>query len=371
MARSGHSISIVKDKAWIYGGTTAAGKIASKDIHAVALPTAEEPDSQYSAIPALAENEEDGVPNPRTKHAACAFNVCIAVFGGLDESGQTIDEGHIWLFVTAKSSWETLKPKDPSAPAPEARSEAHLFDHKNKLLLYGGKNKSGESLKDVWLFDYVERTWTRLPEAPVPSTEAAYTNGILHLISGNDNVSGNLHILAITPGKGEEHIWHTLEFPTNPLTPGPRPRTGAGLLPIHMGHGRLYLLYLFGKRELSGENSGSESADPPYWSDMWTYQLPSAANEAKATLNVAEMLKPARIKDSIRSALGADSGGYSWSEVEVLPPKDLEAVAGKVHPGPRGYFGCGVLKDGKSVVIWGGLNAKGETEGDGWIIRLE
>ena len=58
-------------------------------------------------------------------------------------------------------------------------------------------------------------------------------------------------------------------------------------------------------------------------------------------------------------------------EVEVLPPTDLEASEGKVHPGPRGSFACDVMDDGTTVVVWGGVNPKGEREGDGWVIKLE
>lgn len=89
-----------------------------------------------------------------------------------------------------------------------------------------------------------------------------------------------------------------------------------------------------------------------------------------------------------------DSGKHSWSEVEILPPGDLQPEAGKLHPGPRSWFGCDVTKDKKGVVIWGGkqhsfprkdqpsllltdnspgtgVNPRGEREGDGWVIRLE
>ena len=66
-----------------------------------------------------------------------------------------------------------------------------------------------------------------------------------------------------------------------------------------------------------------------------------------------------------------DSGKHSWAEVEVLPPADLEESAGKIHPGPRSAFAVDVMKDKRSVVIWGGVNPKGEREGDGWIIKLE
>jgi hypothetical protein len=84
-------------------------------------------------------------------------------------------------------------------------------------------------------------------------------------------------------------------------------------------------------------------------------------------------LRPAALKDSIRSAFKADPGTNAWAEVDVQPPaleKLGDGESGKVHPGPRAYFGCDVLKDRSTVMIWGGVNAKGEREGDGWLVSL-
>lgn len=369
------------DKAYIFGGRTAAGKLASNDIHAVTLVSAEKSEPDYTIIPAVPDVEGGKLPVARSRHAATAFNVCVAVYGGVDDSDAVIDEGSmIWLFNTAKSSWEFLEPSDSSS-GPGPRQEAKLFCHNNNLVLYGGRNSEGSIMKDVWHFSYTEKTWTQLPDAPVASHDAAVANGALHVVASNDSVSSDMHLLLLTPSKGEEHKWHTISFPTNPLTPGPRPRLGGGLLPVSTGYGRHYLVYMFGAHQAPGSSDSTAASHtqadvsldttPLYWSDLWTYQLPSASPEAKATTSISEAIKPSKIKDTIRSALGYDTGQHSWAEVEVLPPTDLDAGEGKVHPGPRGFFGSDVMKDGKSLVMWGGTNAKGETEGDGWIIKLE
>ncbi|EMC95808.1 hypothetical protein BAUCODRAFT_131592 [Baudoinia panamericana UAMH 10762] len=379
LTRSEHSVSVVGNKAYVFGGETASGKLASADIHAVTLASRDKPEPDYSVVPAISDTEGGAVPRARKRHAACSFNVCVAVFGGLDESENIIDDGTLWLFNTAKSTWEALKPSNP-AEAPQARSGACLFSVLNNLVLYGGTGSRGEALKDVWHFDYTQMLWTRLPDAPVSTTSAALTNGILHIVSSTSNVSSNLYLLPLS-GTQEKLTWHTVPFPTNPLTPGPRPRTGAGLLPIHTGYGRTFLLYFFGARQIvNGEPSDASAPSPPtdvadsqpqYWSDIWTYQLPSVSAEPKTTAgSIVEAVRPANIKDKIRNALGLDSGGHSWAEVEVAPPTDMDALSGKVHPGPRGFFACDVMEDGKSVFMWGGVNAKGEREGDGWIVQL-
>lgn len=348
------------------------------------LQASDTPEPDYSVIPAIPDVEGGKVPTPRQGHASCGFNICVAIFGGVDESGNVIDEDFIWLFNTSKQAWETIKPSN-SDSSPQPRRDARLYDHKNNLILYGGTSASGEALKDVWHFSYVENTWTPLPSAPVATANAAVTDGVLYTITGSDDVSGDLHFLPLDAKSDEPNGWSHVPFPTNPLTPGPQPRTGAGLLPISTGYGRQYLLYMFGSRQevqakisAPDENTSPEAKpntetkdqSPVFWSDMWTYQLPSSSPELRA--NLYEALKPAKLKDTIRGALGMDSGKHSWGEVEVQPPSDsdLAASEGKVHPGPRAAFACDVMKDGKAVVIWGGVNPKGEREGDGWFIRL-
>lgn len=75
----------------------------------------------------------------------------------------------------------------------------------------------------------------------------------------------------------------------------------------------------------------------------------------------------------IRSALGADTGHLSWAEAVVQVPseKGLEEADGKLHPGPRAFFGADVMESKSGVMFWGGVNAKGERVGDGWIVKFE
>lgn len=269
------------------------------------------------------------------------------------------------------------------AQAPEGRHGARLFAYDGNLVLYGGHDSQGRDLQDVWMFDSMQQAWIRLPLAPVATASAAVADGVLYTIAGTDNVSSELHYLTL-PNK--DHLqdsqtisWQRFSFPTNPLVPGPRARIAAGLTHISTGHGRNYLTYMFGARQIKVPASSDEkppaeeeavNEDPLYWSDMWTCQLASSDHEAKLT-SPLDAIKPAKIKDSIRHLFGADSGEHSWGEVEVLPTTDLSSDGGKVHPGPRGFFGYDHTPDKKKIVIWGGINAKGEKEGDGWIIDMQ
>ncbi|KAK4612315.1 hypothetical protein CLAFUW4_13021 [Fulvia fulva] len=374
LLRSNNSINVVGHRAYIFGGEL-DGKLAGNEMHSINLQHTEkpeEPESAYSILPAIADEiDGDGLPAPRTKHAASHLNICVAVFGGVDEDGKLVDrDSTLWLYVTAKSAWQRFDAEE-SGVAPVQRHSAKLFEHNNNLVLYGGIDAEGQELKDVWHFNYSSRKWTPLASAPVSTLNAALVEGTLHLIHSNEPMSSDVHTLNTTnPEKAE---WQTHSFPINPLAPGPRPRVGGGLVPVSTGYGRNYLLYFFGARQNPSTHetkSPNETEDPTQWSDLWTYQVGSSKPEAKVTTSLADAIKPAAIKDAIRSKLGYDTGSHSWAEVEVQPPEDLPEGEGKVHPGPRAYFGYDVTGDGHQVVMWGGMNAKGEREGDGWLITF-
>nr|XP_023908632.1 uncharacterized protein LOC112020305 [Quercus suber]POF15610.1 tip elongation aberrant protein 3 [Quercus suber] len=384
LTRTGHSLTIVDNKAYIFGGTTATEKLSSNDLHAITLTTGDHAEPQYSVIPGIAQSEGGAAPAARTKHAACAVSDHIAILGGADEDGNLVDEKPcLWLFDTKTSTWESHAPANPAEEAPPPRTQGKLFAHRDTLVLYGGFDGAGAPLQDTWTYAMATKFWTAGPVAPVHTASAALCDAVLYLVSSPSPLSSDLHFLPVVPPLETPHQWSTVPFPTNPLTPGPAPRTGAELLPLRTGHGRLYLLYLFGAAPAAGDADSppAAAAATPYHSDLWTYQLPSAHPEvpgsaasltSMSTLSAA--VQPARIKDAIRGALGLESGSHSWAEVEVLAPSETDlnfAHEGKVHPGPRGFAAADVMQDGKGVVLWGGVNAKGEREGDGWMIRLE
>ncbi|KAF3063987.1 Ras guanine nucleotide exchange factor F [Daldinia childiae] len=366
LTRSHHTLTVVGDKAYIFGGQTSQGKLASNTIHSIALPKASSAVPEYQALPAISTENDGPVPKPRTKHSACALNNRVAIYGGCDESGNVLDEGPIiWLFDVEKLTWSTLKPSSHPERTPLPRSKAHLVAHDGNLILIGGVNSNGEALTDVWHYNCFTEIWNQLPHTPAVVTSATISGHTLYSISSSDALGSEVHYLKIQSYTEPASTWQTISFPTNPLTPGPRPRSHGGLIPITTGYGRNYLLYFFG--DCQGE---VEKGDLLQWSDLWTFQLPSSDLEVKATATMKEAIKPAKIKDQIRSKLGADTGASSWAEVEVQPPGDLKAHEGKVHPGPRSSFGYDMTADGRNVVLWGGCNATGGSEGDGWIIEF-
>ena len=109
---------------------------------------------------------------------------------------------------------------------------------------------------------------------------------------------------------------------------------------------------------LGAKDEPEKDDQPAFWSGLWALQLPSTSKT------------PAQVKDITRDKIGVDSHEVEWAEVEVEPREEVNEMAGKSHPGPRGYFASAAL-DSKRVVLWGGINAKGQQEPDGWVIDLK
>lgn len=306
---------------------------------------------------------------------------------------------------------------------PESRSHGTLF------VCFGLNSPvSQEVLTDSWSFDIATQTWTSLPSLPASTSisvppSVALTHNRLYVItsSTSSTIGSEIHYLPLpkssfydtrasaaeadlnssanlqsiitgaeTPASEKKGDWTTLPFPNNPIAPGPRPRKGAGLVPVTTGNGREYLIYCFGQRlpVSSSDDSvpslgvGEKGEAPLSWSDIWSYQTPAKPVTATA------------VKDATRSALGIASGEDTWAEVKVIA--DIEEVpdgpnrgqqaqheegsgkrsmeggegGGKSHPGPRNWFASAGL-DGSGFVLWGGSNGKAETEGDGWVIRVK
>ena len=59
------------------------------------------------------------------------------------------------------------------------------------------------------------------------------------------------------------------------------------------------------------------------------------------------------------------------SEPSSQPTPAVTVSGSKSHPGPRAYFGSTTVDgEGRKLVIWGGVNAKSECEGDGWMLEF-
>ena len=111
MARSHHSVTVIGNKAFIFGGEQPKAKLCSNEVHAISLPTGDDADVEYACYPAvpLQESGSTDVPLPRFRHAACARGKHVVVFGGCDSGGLPIDEAAcLWLWDSERLKWAKL-----------------------------------------------------------------------------------------------------------------------------------------------------------------------------------------------------------------------------------------------------------------------
>ncbi|KAJ8112646.1 hypothetical protein OPT61_g5043 [Boeremia exigua] len=403
LPRSQHSISIVKGRAYIFGGETAPGHLADNDMYIIILPSSGVLDADYTSKPARAANGLDDVPGPRKGHTAVVIGDTIYVFGG--EGNNVSDEkGRVWAYHTVSSTWSFLdstpgtlspshrvghtsasadlprarfvtyqenspqQPADPSKNVPEPPTD----DTWGTIFVVGGREiSSGNLATDALAFDVKTRTWSNIPSPPGIPREGAslvLAGTKLYYFGGKGIetfASGALQYLDVAP------VFAHAEGGTTPLTSGwgwqevlhqessdlsaPQARSNAGIVEVTTGQGRQYLLIVGGQAE------NSNCLD-----DIWTFQLPSEHASAAAT------------KDAIRTTMRRDTHEATWAEalygfVDAKGEEEGE-IPGKPKCGigNRNQFAIarGTEVDGATCVIWGGIDSLGNTLANGWLVTV-
>ena len=415
LPRSSHSLSLVKSKAYIFGGEQQPREPVDNHVHVFTLQFPGNAEADYQVIQAKATKDDGAVPSPRVGHTASVVDDRIYVFGG--RGGKAMkpleENGRVWVFDTTMNQWSYLDPAKGS-PYPAARSyhaststehpvstfqekavpdpppfnaaqeqtkkdqtvdpsgtTASGFDDHGTIFIHGGCLALGR-VADVWAFDIVSRVWSQFPDAPGPargghslttSRERLYLSGGF---DGEKELGGAIHFLRLTKstfddkgGKGELGVspltgqWESIEPPADTQMPGNR--SVAGLQPVTTGQGRHYLLLFLGERDPS--SSGHEAAGK-FWDDVWSFQLRP------------EGMTAASFKDATRQLFGARTAEGTWARVDI--PES--SMSGRTeHPGQRGWFASaqGQDLDPGSVVLWGGVLGDNSRVGDGWILTVE
>lgn len=419
LPRSSHSLSVIKSKAYIFGGEVDSREPVDNHMHVYTLPSSEHDEVDYQIIHAQGTTDKGHVPSPRVGHTACAVDDRIYVFGG--RGGKAMkpleEKGRVYVYDTKLNNWSFLDPVKGS-PYPEARSyhaatsTAHPLnsfatpsgppagsvasafteestnepqDHTESTLgvaasgsddhgtvfIHGGCLAEGR-VADVWAFDIASTTWSRFPDYPGPPCGGpclTLTRSRLYRYGGFDGkqeLGGPMHFLRLTRstfndkgGKGELAVapltGNWESVEPPPDTPIPGNRSVAGFQPVTTGQGRQYLLLFLGERDPS---SSGHVAAGQFWDDVWSFQLPP------------EGMTAASFKDATRQLFGAKTAEGTWARCDVPETSMTERIE---SPGQRGWFASapGLDLEPGSITLWGGLTSNNQRAADGWVLTIE
>lgn len=144
---------------YLFGGCDAAsGSHSAQPFYRYALDRGEWEVEQGSGV----------VPN-RYGHTAVVHDGAMWVFGGVDEDNTYANSVYVYHFGTR--SWRRL-PCFGSRPAPRTRHAATLYEAR-LMLVFGGCDRGGRCLDDLWVLDLDSHIWTCLGPASSSSTDVA------------------------------------------------------------------------------------------------------------------------------------------------------------------------------------------------------
>ncbi len=194
-ARHGHTMVLIGNRVFLFGGkTTVKSSLDTLHLYSAALMewTEEEP--------------ENSPPPPRFNHQAIVRNGKLYVFFGMGNNGVLDD---IWEYDPETKLWRQIIPE--GAIIPEARSEHSATVEDNTVYIVGGVDKNGNSLSDIWVYNFASNRWQQLQSIPgirIHGHNAAVNNGNLLVYGGLVN-GGMLtpEILKYTPGTNS---WTTI-----------------------------------------------------------------------------------------------------------------------------------------------------------------
>ncbi|ESZ92234.1 hypothetical protein SBOR_7360 [Sclerotinia borealis F-4128] len=384
LPRSGHTLSVIGDRAYIFGGFGAWGREPiNNDIHELHISTDENIGTAIlRSIPAVRDGREKKigtVPLARYDHSATVARNFIFIFGGSgfspDEGKPLKEHGRLWIFDPLSSKWSFLD-SPPNTPFPCNRTNQISTSSLDgsAVFIHGGLSSDGVCLNDLWVFYLEEGKWSKLPDAPGPprnSSSLTCGRGKLWRFGGcedsddaDSNPHGSIDFLEYPTGGTLDDVsesmvqghtsnlkstcqWETWDVDSSKTSEIPSPRSSAALHFITTGNGRDYLLLAL------------EADDREVLSDIWIYQLPPAQYSS------------AQMKDVIREKLpGVESHRGDWSRLQI---SGIEVGADEEKGGAwtgRRRFGSSMTGT-KQFMIWGGIGPGNETLGDGWRVIID
>ncbi|KAF2030527.1 kelch repeat protein-like protein [Setomelanomma holmii] len=320
LKRSSQVLSVIDQTVCIFGGEVQPRQPVDNKVDVFSL----KPDTPNLETKSLSE-----APSPRVGSASAVVNGKMYLFSGRGGTDMAAieEDGAVWSFDPATSSWSSINPADQSKPYPPARSyHCSTSDGKSSIFVHAGCPAKGR-LSDLWKFDVSERTWTQLPDAPAPhrgGTSIAHSGGKLYRMNGfdgNTEQGGSIDIFDIA-----SNSWSTETFKGDG-NDGPEARSVCVVLPVRLAK-KDKLLTLFGEHDPS---SLGHARAGKMLSDVWVY----------------------------------DISEKWWTQLQPNAPDGV--------PDPRGWFDADVVKASSgndSIILHGGLGENNERLTDVWLLSF-
>lgn len=367
--RSSHSLVVLGDRAYIFGGHLQDNECTTNDIEELHISTTDNTTASIKIITAIGEN--GNVPQSRIHHTATLARNRIFILGGCDTSSSQalLENGRIWVFDPLQSNWLFLDPPPhTSFPAARYQHASTASEDGSAIFIHGGITSDGSRLLDTWAFYLDEGKWTRLSDAPGVARSGASIaccKGKLWRFGGFDGEKAvdSLDYYELPRPHSIEHAgtlddskreWNVISVETSEeerSVAWPPARSMAALHYVTTGSGRDYLMLALGE-------GNSRLGEGRALQDIWAYQLPSSG------------LSGAGVKDAIRDKVpGVSSHKGQWAPVNITK---IEVGEEEKHGGTwtgRTLFGSSMTGT-KQFLLWGGVNERNETLGDGWWVKI-
>ncbi|KAG7127107.1 Nitrile-specifier protein 5 like [Verticillium longisporum] len=258
LQRSSQTIAVLGSAAYIFGGEL--------------LPR--EPIDNQLDVVSLGEGMQcshSNAPSPRVGSSCVAIKNALYLFSGRGgiAMAPVEENGAVWRYTPADSTWMLITPADPSAPFVDGRSyHAATSNGVDTFYLHAGCPEKGRKA-DLWSFSVESRTWTALPAAPPPTrggTSIAFSNGKIYRMNGFDGEheqGGAIDVFDIA-----KETWSTISFQADGVQ-GPEARSVAALV-IVQSQGKDLLVTLFGERDPSALGHAGAGK---MLSDVWAFDI--------------------------------------------------------------------------------------------------
>ncbi|KAJ3034804.1 hypothetical protein HDV00_004627 [Rhizophlyctis rosea] len=262
LGRSSHSISIIKNNLYLFGGENKPREPIDGQMHIFDLQTSKWQTSVQSTGEA---------PSPRVGHATAAIGENVYLFGG--RTGAEMNPlSDLYQYNTSTNHWTRLS---PTGDIPPARSYFSMTASKDHIYIFGGCPTTGRLSDFYRLTPPTTQTptphFTSLPSHPSISPRGgaglAHLNNKIYLHGGfNGSELADLWVFDIPTS-----TWSQID-----VTPAPGGRSVHGLIGLEE---RGVLVSLYGER---GPSAQGHAGSGVYWDDVWVYEEGKGWREVKA-----------------------------------------------------------------------------------------